>query len=261
MLAFAQRQVKHGAVAHGPQPGKNAFVTNCSGCHGIDATGGDRGPSISAGSNAAKVSDQELKRIIANGIAGAGMPPFASIGNAQISTIVSYLRGLQGKTRSAHMPGDSKRGASLFFGKAHCADCHMAAGQGGFIASDLTGYGESRTPAEIHRAITDPGSSSNEDLKQAVVQMSDGRKFTGIVRTEDNFSVVIQALDGGFVLLHKSELANISFSPGTLMPRDYATTLTPQEIDDLVSYLMSLRARVDPSASRKTQRRGWEDSE
>jgi cytochrome c oxidase cbb3-type subunit III len=259
LLAIGLDQLQQAAAGRTP-PGRKPFITNCSGCHGLDATGGDRAPGISAGSNAAKLTDQELRRTIANGIAGSGMPPFASLGNTPIAAIVSYLRDLQGKAGTSRMPGDPQRGASLFFGKGRCGECHMAAGRGGFLASDLTGYGETRTPAEIHRAITSPDRSS-EGVKQAVVQTVNDNRYTGIVRTEDNFSLVLQAEDGSFVLLHKSDVAKISYSAEPLMPTNYESILTAREMDDLVSYLMALRRKSDPAASRNTARRGWEESD
>jgi cytochrome c oxidase cbb3-type subunit 3 len=264
-LLVAQDPAKPPAPAGGAHrseaAAKKAFATNCSGCHGQDATGGDRGPSISAGSNAAKLTDAELKRTIRNGIAGSGMPPFASLGNAQIASIASYLRDLQGKARGMRVPGDPQRGASLFSGKAECSRCHMAAGKGGFIASDLTGYGENRSPAEIRRAITDPGNLSQDAAKLATVQMSDGTKYTGVVRTEDNFSLALQTLDGTFLLIHKSDVVSISYTPDTLMPKNYGTTLTSRELDDLVSYLMRLQRKMDPSAAPDKPRGGWEDAD
>jgi cytochrome c oxidase cbb3-type subunit III len=207
------------------------------------------------------MTDQELKRVLANGIAGAGMPPFGSLGNAQVTLIANYLRSLQGKAGAARMPGDPRRGASLFFAKAKCSDCHMAAGQGGFLASDLTSYGQSRTPAEIRRAITAPGNTSVETVREAVVKTRNGEEHKGILRSEDNFSLVLQKMDGAFVLLHKADVASLLYSDGSMMPTNYGSVLSAGEIDDLVSYLMGLQRKADPASSHATPRRGWEDSD
>jgi cytochrome c oxidase cbb3-type subunit 3 len=241
------------------EAGKKVFVANCSGCHGLDATGGDRAPGISSGSEAAKMGDDELKRTVRDGIAGAGMPPFASMGNAQIASVVSYLLELQGKAGSEKMPGDSHRGAALFFGKARCAECHMAEGNGGFLASDLTGYAENRSARELRRAITSPGSNRDEHTKQAVVRTADGHVYHGMVRQEDNFSLGLLTSDGKFLLFQKGDLASVSFDRKSPMPTDYGKTLSGAELDDLVSYLMQLRKKVDPAASQRASRGGWED--
>lgn len=238
--------------------GKGVFVANCSGCHGLDGKGGDRAPGISSGSDAAKMSDDDLRRTITNGVAGAGMPPFASLGGEQIKAVMGYVRELQGKTHKVAMPGDSGRGEHLFFGNAGCSGCHMALGKGGFLGNDLTDYGKSRSPDEIRRAITNPSSSDNDRNKQATARLSDGQTFTGIVRSEDNFSIAIQSRDGKFILLKKSQLVDISYD-GSLMPKDYGTRLTRQQLDDIVSYLMLVQRKVDPSASQQKTKGNWEE--
>lgn len=261
LLAAQSKPTRAGnfAGASKAEAGKTAFIASCSGCHGLDATGGDRAPGISAGSDAAKSTDEDLKRVIKNGIAGAGMPPFASLGDTQISQIVAYLRDLQGKAGTQKMPGDPQAGAALFFGKAGCAQCHMAAGKGGFLASDLTGYGETRTPAEIRRAITLPGKDRDDRTREAEVETNDGKMLKGVVRTEDNFSLALQTSEGKFLLLSKADIKNISYNAEPLMPSDYGIALSRRELDDLVSYLMQLRRNVDPAASQKVTHRAWED--
>ena len=125
------------------------------------------------------MSDAELKRIVTSGVSGAGMPPFGFLGGAQITSIVRYLRTLQGKGTTGRMPGDPQQGATVFFGKAGCSECHMANGKGGFIASDLTAYGNGRNPAEIREALVAPRSDPDQGPKQAVVVTRSGQKIQG----------------------------------------------------------------------------------
>lgn len=241
--------------------GKKAFVANCSGCHGLDGKGGDRAPSIASGSDAARLSDAELKRIVTGGIAGAGMPSFSFVGQTELTSILGYLRVLQGKGASAQMPGDPHNGASLFVGKARCSECHMAAGKGGFLANDLTAYGKGRTPAEMRQAITAPDKDPDQHVKLATAITRKGKTYTGLVRTEDNFSVVLQTQNGEFVSVQKADLENMSYDSASLMPKDYGSTLSARELDDLVSYLMSLQSSVDVAAAKKGMKRHWDDQD
>jgi len=73
-----------------------------------------------------------------------------------------------------------------------------------------------------------------------VVTTKDGNRQRGIARNEDNFSLQMQAMDVSFHLFRKSELRSIEYQPRSLMPADYDSRLSRQELDDLVSYLMSL---------------------
>jgi len=255
----AQTQQSSAVHASSSTPGRKEFLSTCSGCHGLDGKGGDRAPGIASGSDAAKLSEAELKRIVTQGIPGAGMPSFSFLGQPELTSILGYLRVLQGKGSNSKMPGDPHKGASLFVGTARCSECHMAAGAGGFIASDLSAYGNGRTPAEIRQAITAPNRDPDHHVKKATAVTRDGKTYEGVVRTEDNFSLVLQAQDGAFVSLQKADIARMSYDPASLMPQDYGSTLSARELDDLVSYLMSLQSKTDVAAGKKTTKRHWED--
>jgi hypothetical protein len=62
----------------------------------------------------------------------------------------------------------------------------------------------------------------------------------GRVRNEDNFSLQLQDLDGAFHFLAKSEVQGVEYSSQPLMPANYGSTLVSGELDDLISYLMSV---------------------
>ena len=60
---------------------------------------------------------------------------------------------------------------------------------------------------------------------------------SGVIRNEDNFSLQLQTLDGRFVFLDKRDISRLAVVPEGLMPSDYGSTLSPIELDNLVSYL------------------------
>jgi cytochrome c oxidase cbb3-type subunit III len=224
--------------------GRQTFESRCSGCHGLDGRGGERAPDVVTNAKTRRRSDEELFRIIDGGLPGQGMPSFGSMGSENVKRVVSYLRLLQGKIAES-LPGNPQKGHELFYGKARCSECHMAAGAGGFIATDLTTFGGTRSAAEIRAAIAQPGTGNRQGGKMKV-KARDGQEYSGVVRNEDNFSVQLQSLDGRFQLFLKSELATFARQPDSLMPGNYGSTLTATELNDIVSFLMST-AR-DPKA-------------
>ncbi len=114
-----------------------------------------------------------------------------------------------------------------------------------FIGSDLSSYAGARSADDIRSAITDPDKNLDPRKRPVTVTTLDGKKQTGMARNEDNFSLQIQALDGSFHFFAKSELRNIEYQARSLMPDDYGSSLSRQELDDLVSYLMSIaRANI-----------------
>ncbi len=236
--------------------GKQVFESRCAGCHGLDGRGGERAPDIASSAKTQQRSDDELYRIIERGVPGTGMPAFGPTG-ANLKDVVAFLRQLQGKSDSAKLPGNAHKGRELFYGRARCSECHAIAGSGGFIASELSGFGRSRSPDEIRQAIVKPGGANRLGGK-ITVKLRDGKEYTGVVRNEDNFSLQLQSLDGDFHLFQKSEIAGFSRQKDSLMPADYGTTLDPEELNDLISFLMSAARDATTNAS---SRKKFEDDE
>lgn len=243
----AQRSGKSGGKV--AAEGKQIFVTTCAACHGLDGGGGEHAPDISHRQEVQRRSDKALLQIVRQGVPGTGMPAFGSLTLAQAQAVVRYLRTLQGRTAAAELTGDPKRGRVLFFGKAECSQCHMAKGEGGFIASDLSGYGGTQSAADIRSTITDPNRTLDPRKRTVVVTTSDGQSLTGVPRNEDNFSLQLQTMDGALHLFAKSELQTVEYQPRSLMPDDYKSRLSSQELDDLVGYLVSIaRNKSKPKA-------------
>lgn len=220
--------------------GQQTFATSCAACHGLDGGGGERGPDISRRREIQRLPDEALLQIVREGVPATGMPAFGSLGAARIQAVVRYLRTLQGQTGAAKLPGDPQRGKALFFGPSGCSQCHMANGQGGFIGSDLSNYATTQSAGDIRNAITDPNRNLDSRKRTVVVTTADGQILTGIARNEDNFSLQLQTADGTFRLFAKSELHSVEYQPRSLMPDNYGSRLSHQELDDLVSYLVSI---------------------
>lgn len=233
---------------------RQTFSTTCAACHGLDGHGGERGPDI-ASRQVQKHSDEQLTRTVRNGISETGMPNFAFLGDAKIATLVNYLRVLQGASAPLPMPGNPHKGEILFGGAAQCAQCHMARGAGGFIASDLSTFAAGISPADVRRAIVAPAPDFRQYRGKVVVTFANGRSQEGVVRNEDNFSLQLQSLDGTFHLVQRSEISAIKPSDQPLVHADYGKTLTPGQLDDLVSYLMHIAGNEPPKepAIRKHQ--------
>jgi cytochrome c oxidase cbb3-type subunit III len=235
--------------------GRQVFASRCSACHGLDGRGGERGPDIATRPQIVQLSDRQLDEILREGRPSAGMPPFVSLGSANLKTLLSYVRFLQGKDSATVLAGSAPNGKQLFFGKAKCADCHMVHGEGGFLGRDLSAYGATLSAREIRRYIIAPGESTTGGKHMATVKLHDSQQITGIIRNEDNFSLQLQLLDGTFRFLSKSEIAATQSSPEPIMPTNYGTLLTVSELDDLVKYL---RTVAIPEAAPK---REWGDDE
>jgi len=224
-------------LADSPE-GEHVFTSSCAGCHGLDGRGGEHAPNIATDRKIQQLSDSDLLRIVRSGIPTAGMPAFgSSLDSDQLKSVVSYLRHLQGQGQIANVTGDAVKGRSLFFGTAKCSECHMVDGRGGFLGTDLSGYGGSHSPDQIRDSILHPGQNGNSHSEAILVVTKSGKEYTGIVRNEDNFTLQMQTRDGAFHLFEKSDLARIEHQSRSLMPSQSSSRLTEIELNDLISYL------------------------
>jgi cytochrome c oxidase cbb3-type subunit III len=233
--------------------GRQILASNCAACHGIDAKGSERAPNIADSPDVQRLSDAQLSHIIENGIPGTGMPAFRSLPTSQISDLISYLRSLEGARRNARLPGNPKQGRVLFFGKAGCSQCHMFAGEGGFIASDLTDFARTHSAEQLRDAIVDANAGDKNKVRLATAVLRDGKQYVGRVRNEDNFSLQLQTLDGTFLFVAKSDLKSLEYESKPLMP-DFASAFTPTELNDLISFLLSASGNGTPEHAAKDER-------
>lgn len=226
--------------------GRNTYNNSCAACHGLDGHGSDKAVNIGAGADAQHFSDAQLSGIIANGVPGTGMPAFRNMTATQVQAVVHYLRSLQGRSESRTLPGDPERGKALFFGKAECSTCHTISGEGGFLGPDLSGYAATADPTAIRDQILKTQRSPAFSYRPAVLTTADGERLEGLIRNEDNFSLQFQTKDGSFHFFEKSDLRNLERRDSSLMPTDYRDRLSSGELDDLVSFLVS----VNPDANK-----------
>lgn len=233
-----------GVLSPAQQPGQSLFQSNCAGCHGLDARGGEHAPNIATQQRVQQRTDAELARIVRDGIPAAGMPAFGSRFNAeQLSNVVGYLRVLQGEKKTVSLPGNPGAGHGVFFDKAGCSECHMVAGKGGFIAGDLSSYAAAHSIGEIRDAILEPNNNLDPHHAWVTVITKNGRHYTGIIRNEDSSSMQLQTRDGAFQLFEKATLAGITHEKNALMPADYGSRLSASEINDLISYLIQTASK------------------
>lgn len=245
-VCTGQQARTHAGAGAGVE-GKRSFATHCATCHGLDGRGGEHAPAIVNTPAAAARTDEALAGVIRHGLPDKGMPSFHFLSGQQIEEIISYIRVLGGGSGgAANLKGDPAAGAKLFFGEAGCSGCHMMQGKGGFIATDLTDFGRTHSARDIRRIILQPNKVPVPRGQRVRVVTHSGRHFSGLVRNEDNFSIALLSEDGVFHLLMKSEVAQITREPRSMMPEDYGEKLSAQQLDDLASFLILGSARQEP---------------
>jgi putative heme-binding domain-containing protein len=225
------------------EDGGRVFRDACANCHGPD---GDEvaGIDLGRGQFRRAQTDEDLIRIIRTGVPGTPMPP-SNFSAEQAARVVAYLRSVAAARRSVTAAGDAGRGRTLFDGKGACATCHRVNGVGARVAPDLSRVGALRRSTELETSLVDPDAEILAQNRWYRVVGKDGAVTTGRLLNLDTFS--IQLLDSREQLrsFQKTDLREFGFVDKSPMP-SYRQSLTPQELADVVSYLVSLKGRSTP---------------
>lgn len=83
--------------------GARLFKQNCASCHGDDATGKDRHPSLLS-ERVRSATPGELQWLLTNGSMRNGMPSWSRLPEPQRWQIISYLKSLQNNEARATNP-------------------------------------------------------------------------------------------------------------------------------------------------------------
>jgi cytochrome c oxidase cbb3-type subunit III len=230
------------ATAFDIEDGRRVYQTSCANCHGPDGNL-IAGIDFGRGVYRRAFSDEELARLIVDGIPNTPMPPNPTMSLDQASRVVDYLRSM-GEGRETAIDGDARRGRTLFEGKGECRDCHAVRGEGSRVGPDLTRIGLVRRAGEIERSLLDPKAEVQPENRFYKVSPKSGRPVVGRLLNRDTFTVQLIDLDEHLRSFQIADLAEHGFDD-TPMP-SAREKLSTQEIADVVSYVSSLRGEAVP---------------
>jgi putative heme-binding domain-containing protein len=220
--------------------GSRLYDAQCTTCHGANGDGVG-GVDLRSGKFRNAVTDQDLTRVIMTGIPGTGMQAF-KFDPSEITGIVAYLRNMNSFDRGSVKTGDAMRGRTVVEGKGDCTRCHRVDGQGSRIAPDLSDIGVARSAGSLLRSLTDPTSQMMPINRPVRAVTRDGRTINGRRLNEDTYTVQLIDDQEKLVSLTKADLREFTVLTVSPMP-SYRDRLTPDEIADVVAYLLSLKGR------------------
>lgn len=105
-----QRPPSLDATTASAAAGRKLFQAHCAECHGVEAMGTDRAPSLR---DAASMSDARLYAIITNGDLRAGMPSWSRLPPQRRWQIISFLRSLNASAEVEHLSAAPSRSGAL----------------------------------------------------------------------------------------------------------------------------------------------------
>lgn len=223
---YTRAQVENGA---------RLYQASCATCHGPK---GDaiRGVALFSGQYRRATTDDELARLLIQGIPNTAMPP-NNYSEDEAGMIVAYIRGVASGANLDVRLGDAGRGRALFSGKGKCETCHNERSR---LAPSLGDVGAIRRPAELERAVLDPSADLHADFRFARAVQKDGTVVTGRLMNQSTFSVQLLDKSERLRAFDRADLKELVVMRTSEMP-SYRGALDEQEVADLVSYLAGLR--------------------
>ena len=134
-------------------------------------------------------------------------------------------------------PADAAHGRAVF--SRTCLACHRLYDAGGDVGPELTGS-DRANPDYILENVLDPSTAVSREYTVTNVATSDGRLISGIIREQNETSLVIQTANERIVV-PREDVEAIKPSNSSMMPEGLLESLSRQDVRDLFSYLASTR--------------------
>ncbi len=213
-----------GAAALGPRPaaaqsgdlalGKQVYEKRCAGCHGAGGKGDGpaaelltpRPRDFTAGKYKIRTlagplaSDQDLLRMVTDGMPGTSMPAWRSLPDKERSAVVAYIKtfaeGYKGaKLEPVAVPKEvasseaSLRRGKKMFDAFECVKCHGAAGRGDPApGSDLKDdWGHPIRPANLHTPWNFRGGPERKDVVMRLLTGVAGTPMPAIADSVEDY--------------------------------------------------------------------------
>ena len=232
-------------------PAKDDFEKNCAVCHGSGGGGGDRAPALADNPDLRRLDAEGIAAIIRRGMPG-GMPAFASLPQARVTEISTWLKSMNESALRKAPPEQVAAGEKFFFGEGGCSGCHMVKGRGASLGPDLSGIGARSTFKEINAWLDNPTSQMGmktlavcpfwafcPDFQWAIADLTlkGGRTLRGYLRGQTEHEVQILDMQGKLHLLDAAQYTSVTREKQSAMPALHATA---DQRRNLLAYLSTL---------------------
>lgn len=134
--------------------------------------------------------------------------------------------------------GDWKAGRALYHGKAACFTCHTIRGEGQAVGPDLTNQMH-RDYNSVLNDLKKPSATLNPDALAYVVTQTSGVITTGTRHAETGDELQLAQPGGAIARIKKSDIKKTEPLPVSLMPEGIEKLLTPAELRDLMTFLLT----------------------
>jgi putative heme-binding domain-containing protein len=135
---------------------------------------------------------------------------------------------------------DKEHGHDMFKGSL-CIACHRFGGEGGSAGPDLSALGGRFTVHDVAEAIVDPSKTISDQFAFDIFTRTDGSQIVGKLIEEKDGNDVIATSPYDFsatIDVPKADIKSTKKSPVSPMPPGLLSRLNPDELKDLLAYLL-----------------------
>ena len=144
--------------------------------------------------------------------------------------------------QAALSEGDALAGRRVFHGlKASCSACHRVGQEGGQVGPNLSEIARIRTPRDLLESIVYPSATLARGFETYAVITTDGKVVTGTIQRETPEAVYLRTSQREEIRVPRDEIEDLKRNSISIMPQGLDKTFSPTELNDLMSYLRSLK--------------------
>lgn len=138
--------------------------------------------------------------------------------------------------RAGFAAGDAAKGQAIYAN--NCAVCHTIENVGGKVGPQLDGIGN-RGLEKLIEDVIDPNRNVDPNFYLSTFTLKDGTIIDGLVRREDEKSVVVVDALAKETVVEKGSLKTRKEHRRTMMPENFHETVSPADFNNLMTYLLT----------------------
>ncbi len=146
------------------------------------------------------------------------------------------------KLATGNLHGRNFANGKTLFSAGLCATCHQFAGEGGGVGPDITGAGNRYSLKDLVENIVEPSKTISDQYESTLIERNDGSVLVGRIIADEGatIKVVENPLDAEKITEVKAtDVKNRTRYPISAMPPALLNTMNPEEVLDLLAYLLS----------------------
>jgi len=132
------------------------------------------------------------------------------------------------------LDGNGEKGKIVF--NNQCGSCHIYGSIGNEVGPNLTEISRKSKETLLHD-IVDPNAAADTKYINHKVELKNGNVHLGIISQENDQEITVKKMGGTSITISKGEIKEFASLGTSLMMEGFETTITTQEMADLLAFL------------------------